>query len=116
MTAYLFIAITLALTAISQLLQKSAALRYRQQSTDNALAFYCREPRFWLALLGLAGGMLTWLVALDSIEVSKAYALLSVNYVLVPLLGAWLFSERLPTRGWLGAIALCVGVLLIGKS
>ena len=112
----LFILITLALTAGSQLLQKSAALRYRSQTTHTALAFYWREPRFWLAMLGLGAGMLSWLAALSSIEVSKAYAMLSINYVLVPLLAARIFSERLPPRGWLGAIALCIGVLLIGKS
>ncbi|HEY3700604.1 MAG TPA: EamA family transporter [Spongiibacteraceae bacterium] len=116
MTASVYVAITIALTTISQLLQKSAALRYRQQASKNALAFYCREPRFWLALLGLGLGMLTWLAALGSIEISKAYALLSINYLLVPIAAAWLFSERLPPRGWLGAIALCIGVLLIGKS
>lgn len=116
MNAYLYIAMTLALTAISQLLQKSAALRYGQQTTKTALQFYSREPRFWLALLGLGAGMLTWLIALNSIEISKAYAMLSINYVLVPMLAARLFAERLPPRGWLGAIALCVGVLLIGKS
>lgn len=114
--ASLYIVITLALTAISQLLQKSAALRYGQQTTHNALAFYCRESRFWLALFCLGCGMLTWLAALNSIEISKAYAMLSINYVLVPILAARIFSERLPPRGWLGAIALCIGVLLIGKS
>lgn len=116
MIAFVYIVITLALTATSQLLQKSAALRYSRQRTHSALAFYCRESHFWLALICLGCSMLSWLVALNSIEISKAYALLSINYVLVPILAARLFAERLPPRGWLGAIALCVGVLLIGKS
>lgn len=116
MTAYFCIALTLAFAAISQLLQKSVALRHSKQNVHSALAFYCREPRFWLAMLCLGIGMASWLVVLTIMEVSKAYALLSMNYLLVPLLATKIFSERLPARGWLGAIALCIGVLLIGKS
>lgn len=114
--AYIYVAITLALTAISQLLQKAVALRHRAQSQHSALAFYGREPLFWLAMLGLGAGMITWLVALAQLEVSKAYALLSINYLLVPILATRLFAERLPPRGWLGAAALCIGVILIGRS
>ena len=115
-----FIALTIALTSASQLLQKAAAVRYLahlQAGADNsALRFYRREPRFWLAMLSLGCAMLSWLVALRAVEVSKAYALLSISYLLVPLIATRLFGERMTPRARLGAILLFAGVVLIGRS
>jgi undecaprenyl phosphate-alpha-L-ara4N flippase subunit ArnE len=111
------VAITILFTAISQLLQKRVAILHRNKHSDtSALHFYLRSPSFWLALICLGLGMLTWLFALSAMEVGKAYALLSLNYLLVPLAATFLFNERLPVRGWIGATLLCVGIVLIGKS
>jgi multidrug transporter EmrE-like cation transporter len=107
---------TIVLTVAGQLLQKRVALRFRAAGQGAALVFYLRSVDFWLALLCLAGAMVTWLVALTNFEVSKAYALLGVNYLLVPLAAIGLFGERLPARGWLGALLVCAGVFLTGRS
>jgi undecaprenyl phosphate-alpha-L-ara4N flippase subunit ArnE len=109
-----YIGATIVLTAASQLLQKMVALQ--SQRTNAAMTFYLRNKFFWLALALLACGMLTWLIALESFDVSKAYALLSINYLLVPLAAVALFNERLSRRNWLGAIILCIGAVLIGRS
>jgi undecaprenyl phosphate-alpha-L-ara4N flippase subunit ArnE len=121
MNPWLAIAATIVLTVVGQLLQKRVALRFRAAALgagrgNSALSFYLRASDFWLALLCLAGAMALWLVALASFEVSKAYALLGVNYLLVPLAAIWLFGERLPARGWLGALLICAGVFLTGRS
>ena len=111
------VAITIAFTAVSQLLQKRVAVRHRNKHADaSTLSFYLRSPSFWFALICLGLGMLSWLFALSSMEVGKAYALLSVNYLLVPIAATFLFKESLPLRGWLGALLLCAGIVLIGKS
>ncbi|MDB6061609.1 MAG: 4-amino-4-deoxy-L-arabinose-phospho-UDP flippase [Verrucomicrobiaceae bacterium] len=117
MNAALAVAITILFTAISQLLQKQVAILHRNKSSEiSTLGFYLRAPTFWLALLCLGLGMLAWLFALSRLDVGKAYALLSVNYLLVPLAATFLFNERLPLRGWIGALLLCIGIVLIGKS
>ena len=113
MNPWLAIAGTIALTVAGQLLQKRVALRFGAAA---GLSCYLRAADFWLALLCLAGAMALWLVALASFEISKAYALLGVNYLLVPLAAIGLFGERLPARGWLGALLVCAGILLIGRS
>lgn len=114
-TPAIAIAITILFTAISQLLQKRVALLHRNSETST-LNFYLHSPSFWLALICLGLGMLAWLFALSAMEVGKAYALLSINYLLVPLAATFLFNERLPLRGWIGAALLCIGITLIGKS
>ncbi len=117
MSATIAVIITIALTAISQLLQKQVALLHRNKHRETStLNFYLHSPTFWLALVCLGLGMLAWLVALNAMEVGKAYALLSVNYLLVPLAATFLFKESLPLRGWIGALLLCAGIALIGRS
>ncbi|MCL2886421.1 MAG: 4-amino-4-deoxy-L-arabinose-phospho-UDP flippase, partial [Betaproteobacteria bacterium] len=111
MNPWLAIAATIVLTVAGQLLQKRTALRFAA-ARGSALAFYLRAADFWLALLCLSGAMALWLVALASFDVSKAYALLGINYLLVPLAAVWLFGERLPPRGWLGALLVCAGIFL----
>lgn len=120
-TAMFSIAATIALTTLSQLLQKLAALRYSTRNKNcpqqiSALQFYLREPRFWLAMICLGSAMLTWLIALRTTEVSKAYALLSISYLLVPIIAIRVFGEQMTMRARLGALLLFVGVLLIGRS
>ena len=117
MSAYLCIGITILLTTASQLLQKLVAVRYATLAQrPRALEFYLREPRFWLAMICLGSAMLTWLVALHSIEVSKAYAFLSISYLLVPIIAIFLFGERMTTRAKLGAMLIFIGILFIGRS
>lgn len=116
--AYVAIAITIFFTVTGQILQKRVADLRNAIATPNTstLQFYFRQPQFWLALTCLGLAMMAWIYALTSIEVSKAYALLSVNYLLVPLVARWLFAERLSKRQWSGALLLCVGLALIGRS
>lgn len=117
MSAYVSIAITIVLTTLSQLLQKFVAVRYAALTQPQpALQFYLREPRFWLAMICLGSAMLTWLVTLVTTEVSKAYAFLSISYLLVPLIATRLFGEHMTPRARLGALLLFAGVVLIGRS
>jgi len=118
MPAYGALLISILLTVTSQVLQKQVAdaATGARPAPASALAFYLRRPRFWLALLSLGGAMLSWLVVLSAMEVSKAYSLLSVNYVLMLLVSHQLFRESIPPSRWLGVACLLAGVILIARS
>jgi multidrug transporter EmrE-like cation transporter len=60
--------------------------------------------------------MLIWLVVLSRVEVSFAYAFLSLGFVLVTIAGWFFFGESLSV--WrIGGIALvCGGLLCIAQS
>lgn len=118
LSAYIAIAVTIFFTVAGQILQKRVADLRNAVTTPatSTLQFYFRQPQFWMALTCLGLAMIAWIYALTSIEVSKAYALLSVNYLLVPLVARWLFAERLSKRQWSGALLLCLGLTLIGRS
>lgn len=109
MTAYLFLGLTVLLTTASQVLQKQVAITVPHGRAP-AYLLYIREPLFWLALVLLGLAMLSWLVVLDLLEVSKAYTLLSVNYALMVPVSKIVFSEHVPWTRWLGALVIMLGV------
>jgi len=114
--AYAAVVATIIFTIISQLLQKCVA-HQRSSSTENGGGhWYLQQPTFWLALICLGIGMLFWLYALTMLDVSKAYSLLSVNYLLVPLFAQIWFREKLTSLQWLGIGTLIVGLIMIGRS
>lgn len=115
MIAYVALGISIVLTVVSQTLQKKVADDC-VAAGGSALHFYFRAPAFWLALATLGGAMLSWLVVLSLLEVSRAYSLLSVNYVLMLLVSRWIFAEHIPPRRWVGVAVLLAGIWLIARS
>jgi undecaprenyl phosphate-alpha-L-ara4N flippase subunit ArnE len=105
--------LTITLTVISQTLQKQVADIFMRSGQDSALWFYSTHPVFWLAMICLGSAMLSWLFVLHGMEVSRAYSLLSVNYVLMLLVSRWVFREHIPATRWLGVACIVGGVWLI---
>jgi multidrug transporter EmrE-like cation transporter len=70
-------------------------------------------------LLGLACygvSVLVWLIVLSRVDVSFAYPLLSVAYIVVALAGRTLFGETVSLARWAGILVICFGVFLITRS
>jgi multidrug transporter EmrE-like cation transporter len=69
-------------------------------------------------LLGFAlyfAGAVLWLVVLSRWEVSKAYPLVGLGFVLTAMIG-WAIGESVTSQRVLGVVAVCVGVWLVGRS
>lgn len=118
--AYLMLALTVALTSTSQVLQKQVALHSMEPDTTIKSAAsplwlrYAKQPRLWTALALLVLGMATWLKVLQIMPVGKAYPLLSANYIVVLMASKYVFSEPIPLVRWLGVIVICFALFLIG--
>jgi drug/metabolite transporter (DMT)-like permease len=111
------------LNAVAQLLLKAGA------SSAGQITLAAGGPALWRTALGLAvhpailGGLacyaisvVVWIVALSRVEVSIAYPMLSIGYVLNALLAWWLFGEDLNAQRWLGIGVIIVGVVLVARS
>jgi undecaprenyl phosphate-alpha-L-ara4N flippase subunit ArnE len=114
--AYIALSFSVALTVLSQTLQKKIADDFAAAQACSALQFYFRQFYFWLAMATLAGAMLSWLFVLSAMEVSRAYSLLSINYVLMLLVARFVFNEAIPKNRWLGVLMLLAGISLIVRS
>jgi len=70
-------------------------------------------------LSGLASYVISvaiWLLVLARVEVSYAYPFLSVGYVVVTLIGYFIFQENLSWMRVIGITVIIVGVLLLSRS
>jgi multidrug transporter EmrE-like cation transporter len=57
-----------------------------------------------------------WIIALSRVELSYAYPVLSLGYLLIMVLSFWLFQEHLSALRILGTLSVVLGLCLIFKS
>ena len=111
------------LNAVAQLLLKAGALSAGQISLSAG------TPALWRTAAGLAqrpdilGGLacyaisvVVWIVALSRVEVSIAYPMLSIGYVVNAFAAWWLFGESLAAQKLIGIGFIVVGVWLVARS
>lgn len=65
------------------------------------------------ALYGL--GAVAWLGVLSQWDVSKAYPLVGLGFVLTVAIG-WLIGEQVTVARTFGVALICAGVVLVGRS
>ena len=68
----------------------------------------------WAACFFFATGL--WLIAISKIEVSYAFPLLSIGYLLVAVLSIFFLKERVSFRRWTAIIVITLGVAIIYGS
>ncbi len=60
--------------------------------------------------------VLVWLMVLSRVDVSFAYPLLSVGYVVTAFAGLLFFNENMGGLRWAGVLIICLGVYLITRT
>lgn len=73
-------------------------------------------PQVILGLSLYAVSAVLWLAALSTLNVSFAYPLLSLAYVVVAIISYFLLKEPLTMLRWIGIIMTVIGAFLITKS
>lgn len=116
--SYAFLALSIILTVLSQIAQKQVAILYVSRSGTHysRLRFYFAQPVFWFAMICLFAAMLSWLRVLESMEVGKAYPMLSINYIVILLASRFIFAEAIPITRWLGVAFIVAGIIFIAGT
>ncbi len=109
------------LNAAAQLALKKGMIQigYFQFSMENIIPVTCRVALNPFVIAGLACyvvSVVVWLMVLSRVEVSFAYPILSVGYIVTAVAGRYLFDEALTPIRWVGIIVICIGVYLITRS
>ena|SRR5690242_18199876 len=82
-----------------------------------AVAWAVMGQRFvWTWAVSFAAATGLWLLGLQKLDLSYAYPLVAFGYVLVSLLSALLFNERVDGNRWAAVGVICLGVMLIAGS
>jgi multidrug transporter EmrE-like cation transporter len=74
------------------------------------------NPFVFAGLVCYVVSVAVWLLALSRVDVSYAYPLLSVGYIVTAFAGQYFFGEALGPTRWAGIIVICLGVYLITRS
>jgi len=109
------------LNAIAQLLLKAGAgsLASVELRASNALLIAGRLLTSMPILAGLTCYVLSvvvWILALARVEVSVAYPMLSIGYVVNALAAWWLFGENLSGARLAGIGVILLGVWLVART
>ena len=98
------------LSAMGQLLLKSGAQHFAGLGRLEFLLAAGRDIRVLSGLGAWAASTLCWLYVLRVAPLSRAYALNSLTYVLVPLASVYVFGEHLRRPHVVGIILITMGV------
>ena len=60
--------------------------------------------------------VVVWLMVLSRVEVSYAYPLLSIGYIVTAFAGWLFFHESIGATRWAGIVVICIGVWLVTRS
>ena len=74
------------------------------------------NPYIWAGLSCYVVSVVVWILVLSKVEVSYAYPLLSVGYIVTACAGWLFFQENLSATRLLGIVIICFGVWLITRS
>ena len=111
MSTWICLALASLLSCAGQLCQKQATRPSKSRRRGRHILGW-----LGLALLALGGGMLLWLSVLQSIPVSVAYPMLSLNFVWVTLAAKAFWREHVAAHHWLGVGFIIIGIVILGGS
>jgi len=75
-----------------------------------------REPRLWLGLFLFGVSALFWLVVLSRVDLSIAYPMVGISYILIVLFARVFLNEDVPSLRWIGVVVVALGIAIIGLS
>ena len=111
------------LNAVAQLLLKAGTANSGEISLDAGSTVLLRTAVGLAQQPFVLGGIacyvisvIVWIVALSRVEVSIAYPMLSIGYVVNALLAWWLLGEDVNVQRWFGIGVIIVGVVLVARS
>jgi len=82
----------------------------------NLLKGAIANPFVMLGFLCYVISAASWLVILSRVELSYAYPLISIGYILVMILSKYLFNETVTGYRIAGTLLICGGVFMITRS
>jgi drug/metabolite transporter (DMT)-like permease len=107
---YIAMFVSIILGAIAQILMKFGTLK-----TSSILSMFVNVYIIsGILLYGLSA--LFWIYAISKIQLSYAYPMVSLGYVIVFVLSYFIFNEPINVLRVSGLIAIIIGVLMIAKS
>lgn len=109
------------LNAAAQLLLKAGMSRvghfaFSLQNTLPIAIKVASTPEIALGLLSYVVSVVIWMLVLSRVEVSFAYPLVSIGYIVTAVAAYFLFNENLSLVRIIGILVIMLGVYLMTRS
>ncbi len=119
--SFTLILIGVLLNAGAQLLLKAGtnAIGHFEFSRDNIVPVgwqLATEPHIMGGLSFYVISVVVWIMALSRVEVSIAYPMLSIGYVVNAMAAWWLFGEAVSLTRLAGIGVIIIGVYIVSRS
>jgi drug/metabolite transporter (DMT)-like permease len=114
--------ISVLLSAVAQVFLKHSLNRIGQHNQGNRMSppallwAVAGEAWIWLWALSFVVATALWLLGVQHLDLSYAFPLLSIGYIIVNLLSMLLFRERVDGMRWVAVGIISLGVVLIAGS
>jgi multidrug transporter EmrE-like cation transporter len=89
---------------------------FRLENCGRILLAVGASPYILTGLACYVISVAVWLLVLSRVEVSYAYPLLSIGYIVTAFAGWLFFQEAVGTTRWAGIVLICLGVWMITRS
>ena len=121
MNPKLMIWISVLLSAVAQIFLKRGLTNLQAEGNRGPgvlglVGGVIRQQFIWYWGFCFVLAMALWLAGLQKLDLSYAYPLVSVGYVLVTFLSPVLFHERVDRQRWLAVAVISLGVVLVAGS
>jgi drug/metabolite transporter (DMT)-like permease len=111
--------VTVLLAVYAQLAWKARALAHAAVPADRPLVYVMamfRDPWILSGLVAMAFGTVSWMLVLRRLDLSIAYPVLALVFVLVPLGAHLMFGEALTAARVLGLALIVAGIAVVAYT
>ena len=113
---YLYLVLVPTLLAVGQFLFKRTADGLVTHSVFRFFGSMLASPHFWVALLIYAIATFLWVFILSRVPLSRAIPFIALTFVIVPIISAVFFEERLNLAYWVGIFVVMGGVYITVRA
>jgi len=102
--------------ALKQGMRNIGHFDFRLANAGQVIPAVATSPYVLTGLTCYVVSVVIWLLVLSRVEVSYAYPLLSVGYIVTAFAGRLFFNEAMGAARWAGIVVICFGVWLITRT
>ncbi len=117
--AFVLVFIAVCFSVAGELLLKSGMSQAGVLSFGNLgvmIPKMLRVSHLWLGFGSVAVGACFWLATISRADLSWAYPMLAMGYILALLFSGLVLHEQIPLIRWIGAAVIVIGVYLVSRS
>ncbi len=105
-----------AILSIGQVLFKKASISFPNEITIINIIKFIFSPYLISACFLYASATLFWVYILRTVPLNKAYPLIALSFVIVPIISYFFLKETLSIRYGVGIIFILIGISLTGVA